>query len=80
MKRGFFARMMDSNDPSVSSSRFLTVVTVLAVLYMWMLLCTYLRQMIDIPSGVYAFVAIVITGKTVGMFANTEKVEKEKEE
>lgn len=65
----FFMRMFDAKDPSVSSSRFLTVITVLSVLYTWMWLTIYLRKMVDIPTGVYAFVAIVVTGKTLGMFA-----------
>jgi hypothetical protein len=65
----FFLQMLNAKDPSVSSSRFLSVGTVLVVLYVWAFVSLWTRTMHDIPIGVYTFVAIVVGGKTLGMFA-----------
>jgi len=67
-----FMRMINPTDSTVSSGRFLTVVTVLTVLYTWAVVSIYTRTIVDIPTGVYAFVAIVVTGKTLGMFAEAK--------
>ena len=34
--KDFFARMMNSKDPTVSSGVFLSVITVLTILYTWL--------------------------------------------
>jgi len=66
----FFKQMMNSRDSSVSSSRFLAVVTILTILYVWAWLCIYARAMVEIPPGVYAFAAIVVTGSVGNKFAD----------
>ena len=66
----FFLRMMNSKDPTVSSGVFLSVVTVLTVLYTWFVISIYLRSIQDIPQGVYAFAGLVIAGKVGSIFAN----------
>lgn len=58
----FFLKMLSSIDPSVSSTRFLSIVTVLTVLYTWLLVSIFTRTIHDIPMGVCTFVGIVITG------------------
>jgi hypothetical protein len=60
--KDFFLKMMNACDPSVSSSRFLSVVTVLTVLYTWAWVSIYARNIEDIPVGVYTFVGLVIAG------------------
>jgi uncharacterized membrane-anchored protein YitT (DUF2179 family) len=73
----FFMKMLDAKDPSVSSGRFLSVITVLLVLYTWMWISLYTQSICDIPTGVYSFVGIIVLGKTVGMFAeNSDKNDK----
>lgn len=68
--KDFFSSMMNSKDPTVSSGVFLSVVTVLTVLYTWLVISIYLREMQDIPAGVYAFTGLVIAGKVGGMIAD----------
>jgi hypothetical protein len=65
----FFLKMLSAVDPSISSGRFLSVTTVLTILYTWMWVSIYTRTIQDIPIGVYTFAGLVIAGKTVGMFA-----------
>jgi hypothetical protein len=60
--KDFFLKMLSAVDPSVSSSRFLSIVTVITVLYTWMIVSIYLRAMQDIPVGVYTFVGLSIAG------------------
>jgi hypothetical protein len=64
----FFDKLLDKNAPE-SSGRFLSIVTVLTVLYTWMFVSIYTRMMADIPAGVYTFAGLVIGGKAIGMFA-----------
>ena len=71
--KDFFLQMMNSNNPTVSSSRFLTVLTVVTVLYVWAIVSIYLRVIQDIPVGVYSLVGLVVAGKTVGMFAERQQ-------
>ncbi len=61
--------MLDSRDPSVSSSRFLSVVTVLTILYIWAWISIFHRAIADIPIGVYTFAGLVVLGKTAEKFA-----------
>lgn len=58
----FFRQMMNSKDPSVSSSRFLSVITTLTILYVWAFACLWVRALVDIPMGVYSFAGLVIAG------------------
>ena len=58
----FFLKMLNSIDPTISSTRFLSVVTVLTVLYSWLWVSVYKQALQDIPTGVWTFVGIVITG------------------
>jgi len=58
----FFLKMISSADPTVSSTRFLSIITVLTVLYSWVLISLYRQALQDIPTGVWTFVGIVITG------------------
>ena len=67
--KDFFLKMLSSYDPSISSGRFLSVTTVLVILYTWMFVSIYTRLIHDIPVGVYTFAGLVIAGKTIGMFA-----------
>lgn len=64
----FFLKML-SNDPKISSGRFLTMVTVLSILYAWLVVSLYTLTLQDIPAGVYTFAGLVVAGKTMGMFA-----------
>jgi hypothetical protein len=70
----FFLQMLDARDPSVSSSRFLSIITVLTILYTWAWVSIYGRAIVDIPVGVYTFAGLVVLGKTVGMFAEKPQV------
>jgi hypothetical protein len=65
----FFLKMFNAKDPTVSSSSFLSVVSVLTVLYAWLIVSIYLRELQDIPTGVYAFVGLIIAGKVGANFA-----------
>jgi hypothetical protein len=68
----FFHRMLDARDPSVSSSRFLTLVTVFLILYVWLLASIYTGTIADIPMGVIYFAGLVVTGKTVQSFSENK--------
>jgi hypothetical protein len=65
----FFLQMLDTRDPSVSSTRFLSLMTVLTILYTWMWVSIYTQMVHDIPVGVYTLAAVVVTGKAVEKFA-----------
>lgn len=67
--KDFFMQMLNSRDPSVSSSRFLSVITVITILYTWAWVSLFTRTIVDIPVGVYTFAGAVVLGKTIGMFA-----------
>jgi hypothetical protein len=67
--KDFFLQMLDARDPSVSSSRFLSLMTVLVILYTWMWVSLYTQTVHDIPIGVYTLAAVVVTGKAVEKFA-----------
>ena len=54
--------MLDSRDPTVSSARFLSVTTILTILYAWLFVSIYTRTVCDIPVGVYTFAGLVIAG------------------
>jgi uncharacterized membrane-anchored protein YitT (DUF2179 family) len=60
--KDFFLKMLSAVDPTVSASRFLSIVTVMTVLYTWALVSIYMRAMQDIPVGVYTFVGLIIAG------------------
>jgi uncharacterized membrane-anchored protein YitT (DUF2179 family) len=66
----FFAKMMNSKDPTVSSGVFLSVVTVLTVLYAWGIVSIVTEKIQDIPTGVYTFVGLVIAGKVGSIIAD----------
>jgi uncharacterized membrane-anchored protein YitT (DUF2179 family) len=68
----FFLQMLNSYDPTISSGRFLTIITVLTILYTWAWVSLYTRVIHDIPVGVYTFAGLVIAGKTIGMFAEKQ--------
>lgn len=65
----FFLKMLDTRDPSVSSSRFLSVMTVMIILYGWLWVSLYTQTVWDIPTGVYTLAGIIVTGKAVEKFA-----------
>jgi len=77
--KNLFLRMLDATDLKVSHSRFLSILTVLTVLYTWAWVSIYTRTMQDIPMGVYTFVGIVVAG-TVGnkAFDRTKECKDEK--
>jgi hypothetical protein len=60
--KDFFLKMLNATDPTVSHSRFLSIITVLTVLYTWAWVSVYCRAIQDIPAGLYAFVGIVVAG------------------
>jgi hypothetical protein len=68
----FFFRMIDAKHPEVSSARFLTLVTVVLVLYVWLWASIYTGEIADIPMGVIYFAGLVLTGKTVQSFSETK--------
>jgi hypothetical protein len=70
--REFFFRMIDAKHPEVSSTRFLTLVTALTILYAWVWASIYTRALVDIPQGVIYFAAVIITGKAVQSFSETK--------
>ena len=70
----FFLKMLSSVDPTISETRFLTIVTVLTVLYTWMWVTIYQRQIQDIPMGVCTFVGVVIAGRAVRGFSENKNV------
>ena len=70
----FFLKMLSSVDPSVSSTRFLSIVTVLTVLYSWLWISIYRQEIQDIPTGVWTFVGIVITGGIFRGFSENKSV------
>lgn len=65
----FFLKMLDAKDPSVSSGRFLSIITVIMILYVWAVICLFTRTIIDIPAGVYAFAGVVLGAGAVKAFA-----------
>ena len=65
----FFLKLLDKNSPK-SSGRFLSIVTVITILYTWAWVSLFTRSIVDIPTGVYTFAAVVVGGKTLGMFAD----------
>lgn len=66
----FFSKMLNSKDPTVSSGVFLSVVTVLSILYTWGLVSIWMRAIQDIPVGVYTFAGLVILGKVGSILAD----------
>lgn len=68
----FFLKMISSVDPSVSSTRFLSLVTVLTVLYVWLFISIFTRTIHDIPMGVCTFVGLVITGGAIRGFSENK--------
>ncbi len=68
--KDFFLKMLDSRDPSVSHSRFLSVMTVLIVLYGWAWVSIYTKTVQDIPVGVCTFVGLVIAGSVGNKLAD----------
>lgn len=66
----FFLKMLNSKDPTVSSGVFLSVVTVLSILYTWGLVSIWMRAVQDIPTGVYTFAGLVIAGKVGSILAD----------
>jgi hypothetical protein len=67
--KAFFLSMLDACEPKVSSARFLSITTVLFVLYVWVWVSLYTQTVHDIPTGVIAFVGVVVAGKTVQSFS-----------
>lgn len=65
---------MQDSEGNKSSSRLAMVFSVFGVLIVWGVVCVKTSSMVDIPLGVIAFVAAVITGKGV----NSLLVEKAK--
>ena len=70
----FFLKMLNSVDPTISSTRFLSIVTVLTVLYSWLWVSIYRQELQDIPTGVWTFVGIVITGGVFRGFSENKNV------
>lgn len=70
----FFLKMLSSVDPSISSTRFLSIITVLTVLYSWLWVSIYRQEIQDIPTGVWTFVGIVITGGIFRGFSENKNV------
>ena len=70
----FFLKMLSSVDPTISSTRFLSIVTVLTVLYSWLWVSIYRQENQDIPTGVWTFVGIVITGGVFRGFSENKNV------
>ena len=68
----FFLKMLSSVDPSVSETRFLSITTVLTVLYIWLLVSLYKQAIQDIPTGVCTFVGLVIAGRAVRGFSENK--------
>jgi hypothetical protein len=58
----------------VSSGVFLSVVTVLTILYTWGFVSIWVRAIQDIPTGVYAFAGLVIAGKVGSILADRPTV------
>ena len=57
----YFKKML-STSPEVSSARFLSVVTVLTILYTWMFVSLWTKIVQDIPTGVVALATAVVVG------------------
>ena len=72
--KAFFLKMLNSVDPAISSTRFLSIVTVLTVLYAWLWVSLYRQDIQDIPTGVWTFVGIVITGGVFRGFSENKNV------
>jgi RsiW-degrading membrane proteinase PrsW (M82 family) len=70
----FFLKMLSSVDPTISSTRFLSIVTVLTVLYSWLWVSIYRQEIQDIPTGVWTFVGIVITGGVFRGFSENKNI------
>jgi RsiW-degrading membrane proteinase PrsW (M82 family) len=70
--KDFFLKMLSSVDPSVSSTRFLSVVTVLTILYAWLWVSIFNQELQDIPTGVWTLVGIVITGGAIRGFSENK--------
>lgn len=52
-----------------SSMRFVAVYSVLLVSIIWAAVCLWRLEIVDIPSGVVAFIAVAIAGKATEKFA-----------
>ncbi|RPH75894.1 hypothetical protein EHM76_00585 [bacterium] len=70
----FFLRMFDARDASASHSRFLSVTTVLTILYGWLIVCLITRTVHDIPVGVCTFAGLVIAGSVGNKLAGKPTV------
>jgi RsiW-degrading membrane proteinase PrsW (M82 family) len=70
----FFLKMLNAVDPTISHTRFLSIVTVLTVLYVWLWVSIYRQEIQDIPTGVWTFVGIVITGGVFRGFSENKNV------
>jgi hypothetical protein len=67
--KSLFLKLIDADDPKTSSSRFLSLITVLTILYVWLWLSIYTGKMVDVPIGVYTFVGVVLGGGALKSFA-----------
>jgi hypothetical protein len=75
----YLKKLLDANDPT-SMMRFLSLITVIAILYMWVVFSIFKRALVDIPSGVVAFAGLVVGGKAVQSFAELKNKLQEKRE
>jgi hypothetical protein len=60
-----FIKQLLSNDGIISSVRFMAIMTVQTILFVWAFLSLKNNAVLDIPFGVYAVFVTAIIGKVV---------------
>jgi hypothetical protein len=64
----FFRNLILNGTPE-SSMRFVAVHSVLLTSIIWAVVCLWRLEIVDIPSGVVAFIAVAVAGKATEKFA-----------
>lgn len=68
------AGLMQDNEGNSSSLRLITLVWALAILIVWVAVCVYKRDMVDIPVGVGGVLVGILFNKAVQKFAEVKNV------
>ena len=68
-----YLKNLISNVDSASMMRFLTLFTVVDILFTWNVVCFSHLMFVDIPWGVVAVLTAMVTGKAIQKFAESPK-------
>lgn len=67
-----YLKSLISEGSGNSSMRFISIHSTLVITYVWMFVCIWRREFVDIPDGVIMFAGITILGKVVQKFGENK--------